>query len=215
MSSDPRNEKKFYLDKTVVSRIWFFFFGIYVLLFMKLTVTGLENLPSGEGFVLSSNHLEQVDSFLLIYAMQRPVFFMAKEEIFVHPASDFVVRRLGAFPVHRDKLDRWTIKYALKVLQNGRPLGIYPEGGRSETNSLQEGKVGPAYLAIKGDSPIVPVAIVGTHRLFERFPRRTPVTVQVGQPLCQLPDETPQQLTERLMRAIAAMLPSEMRGVYG
>jgi 1-acyl-sn-glycerol-3-phosphate acyltransferase len=214
MSDDERNHVTYFLDSTIVSHIWFFFVAIYIFLFMRLEVTGLENLPLEKGFILSSNHLEQVDSFLLFHVMPKPVFFMAKEDIFVNPVSSYICRRLGAFPVHRDRVDRWALRHALKVLSNGRILGIYPEGGRSKTKTMQHGKNGPAYLAIKSKAPIVPVAIIGTNRLFENIPKRTAVTVQVGAPLYRHDGETAGELTNRLMNSIAAMLPAEMQGVY-
>ena len=215
MKNDARNQIKFYMDPTWLVGIWFFFVGIYMNLFMRLTVTGLENLPTDRGVVLSANHLEQVDSFLLVHAMPRHIFFMAKDDIFERPAWSAVLRRLGAFPVHRDRMDRWALRHAQKLIEHGCILGIYPEGERSKTNTMQEGKVGPAYLAIKSKAPIVPVAIIGTNRMFENFPRRTDVSVQVGEPIYRKEEEDAYELTDRLMHTIAAMLPPEMRGVYG
>ena len=167
MSSDPRKEKQYFLDKTKLSRAALFFFGLYFWLVMQLQVIGLENVPSTGGVLLVSNHLAQIDSFLLLHILPRPISFMAKEEIFVHPASDYFCRHLGAFPVHRDRLDTWALKYALReVLAKGNVLGIYPEGERSEGKQLQEAKVGPAFLAIKSKRPLIPIAITGTHRVF-------------------------------------------------
>lgn len=214
MSHDKRNQTRYFMHETMVSRVWFFLFAIYVFLFTRLKVKGLENLPQDGGFILSSNHLEQVDSFLLIHVMPKPVFFMAKADIFANPISSYICRRLGAFPINRGKVDRWALQHALKVLSNGRILGVYPEGERSKTKTMEQGKNGPAYLAIKGNAPIVPVAIVGTNRMFENPFRRTVITVQVGTPLYHHDGETVYELTDRLMHSIAAMLPVKMRGVY-
>ena len=216
MSSDERNEKTFYLDKTWMSRVALFFFGIYFWLTMRLKVVGLENVPLSGGCLLVSNHLAQIDSFLLLYVMSRPVSFMAKEEIFEKWYSDIFCRHLAAFPVRRESMDRWALKHALKVLKSGYVLGIYPEGERSQHKKLQEAKVGPAYLAIKSKRPLIPIAITGTHRVLQqRWPLRVPVQVRFGEPLHPLPDESPQELTERMMHTIASMLPADMRGVYG
>ncbi len=216
MQSDPRSQKEYFLDKTKLSRLTMFFFGLYFGVTMRLQVLGLENFPAEGGCLLVSNHLAQIDSFLLLYISPRPISFMAKEEIFVHPASDYFCRHLGAFPVHRDRLDTWALKYALReVLARGHVLGIYPEGERSEGQQLQEAKVGPAYLAIKSKRPLIPIAITGTHRVLQqRWPLRVPVQVRFGEPLHPLPRESPQELTERMMHTIAGMLPADMRGVY-
>lgn len=215
MSSDPRGEKQYFLDRTKLSRFTLFCFGLYFLLVMRLKVIDLENVPVKDGCLLVSNHLAQIDSFLLLTILPRPISFMAKEEIFLQPASDYFCRHLGGFPVHRDRLDRWALKHALELLAKGYVLGIYPEGERSGQKQLQEAKVGPAYLAIKSGRPLIPIAITGTHFVLKRWwPLRAPVTVRFGEPIYALPDETPQVLTERMMRAIASMLPAEMRGVY-
>ena len=159
MSSKPREEKTYYLDKTTMGRISMLFFGIYFWLTMRLRVIGLENIPEHGGCLLTSNHLAQIDSFLLLYVVSRPISFMAKEEIFVKWYSDIFVRHLGAFPVQRDKMDRWALKQALSVLKKGYVLGIYPEGERSQAKQLQEAKVGPAYLAQKSERPLIPQSV--------------------------------------------------------
>ena len=163
-----------------------------------------------------SNHLAQIDSFLLLHVSPRHILFMGKEEIFTHPITDYYCRQMGSFPVHRDRLDRWALKYSLReVLGKGHVLGIYPEGERSTGKQLQEAKVGPAYLAIKSKRPLIPIAITGTHFVLKRWwPLRASVTVRFGEPIYALPDETPQDLTERMMNTIASMLPEDMRGVY-
>jgi 1-acyl-sn-glycerol-3-phosphate acyltransferase len=214
MSQDKRSQTQYFTHRTIVSRVWFFFFAIYVFLFMRLKVIGLENLPQKNGFILSSNHLEQVDSFLLVHVIPKPVFFMAKADIFANPVSSYICRHLGAFPINRGKIDRWGLQHALEILSDGRILGVYPEGERSKTKAMEKGKNGPAYLAIKGNAPIVPVAIVGTNRMFEKLLRRTAITIQVGKPLYRRDGETVYELTDRLMHSIAAMLPVQMRGVY-
>lgn len=215
MNSERRNEKRYYLDRTAISRVALFCFGIYFWLTMRLKVVGLENVPLSGGCLLVSNHLAQIDSFLLLYVMCRPVSFMAKEEIFEKWYSDIFCRHLAAFPVQRKAMDRWALKYALKVLQSGYVLGIYPEGERSQAKQLQEAKVGPAYLAIKSGRPLIPIAITGTHCVLQqKWPLRAPVQVRFGEPLHPLPDESPQELTDRMMQAIANMLPADMRGVY-
>ena len=141
---------------------------------------------------------------------------MGKAEIFAHPVTDYFFRHMGTFPVNRERMDRWALKYALKILADGHTLGIYPEGERSKKKKLQEAKIGPAYLAIKSKRPLIPIAITGTpHVLHQWWPLRVPVTLRFGEPLYPLPDESPQALTERMMQTIAMMLPAEMRGVYG
>ncbi len=216
MKTDPRSEKQYFVTDTKTSRLTMFLFGTYFKTVMQLQVTGQENVPSEGGCLLVSNHLEQIDSFLIQHVAPRYVLFMGKAEIFSTPLSDYFFRHMGTFPVNREQMDRWALKYALKILAEGRTLGIYPEGERSKDKKLQEAKIGPAYLALKSKRPLIPIAITGTQNVLrQRWPLRVPVTVCFGAPLHPLPGESPQDLTERMMRAIAAMLPADMRGVYG
>lgn len=215
MNSDPRSEKQFFRVETKVSRLTMFLFGLYFGVVMRLQVMGRENVPSEGGCLLVSNHLAQIDSFLLKHVSPRCVLFMGKAEIFKYPITDYFFRHMGTFPVHRERLDRWALKYALEVLAKGHVVGIYPEGGRSKQKQLQEAKVGPAYLAIKSKRPLIPIAITDTHFVLHKWwPLRAPVTVRFGSPIFALPEETAQELTERMMGTIAGMLPAEMRGVY-
>jgi 1-acyl-sn-glycerol-3-phosphate acyltransferase len=215
MSSDPRSEKQFFWEETKLSRLTIPLFGLYFRVVMQLQVMGRENVPAEGGCLLVSNHLTQIDSFLIQHVSPRHVLFMAKAEIFRHPASDYFFRHLGVFPVNRERMDRWALKYALKTLAQEHVVGIYPEGERSKHKQLQEAKVGPAYLAIKSKRPLIPIAITGTHFVLNRWwPLRTPVTIRFGEPLYPWHSESPQALTERMMQTIARMLPSEMRGVY-
>ena len=215
MRVDPKNEKQFFEDETKLSQVTIPLFGLYCKVLMQLQVTGRENVPSTGGCLLVSNHLTQIDSFLIQYVAPRHVLFMAKAEIFTHPVTDYFFRHLGAFPVHRERQDRWALKYALERLANGRALGLYPEGERSKRQQLQAAKVGPAYLAMKSKRPLIPIAITGTYRVLRQWwPLRVPVTLQFGEPIYPLPDESTQALTDRMMQSIAGMLPAEMRGVY-
>jgi 1-acyl-sn-glycerol-3-phosphate acyltransferase len=215
MSSDPRSEKQFFWEETKLSRLTIPLFGLYFRAAMRLQVIGRENVPAEGGFLLVSNHLTQIDSFLLQYVSPRHILFMGKAEIFSNPLSDYFFRQMGTFPVNRERMDRWALRYALAILAQGHVVGIYPEGGRSKLKQLQEAKVGPAYLAIKSKRPLLPIAITGTHFVLKKWwPLRVPVTVRFGEPIYALPDETAQALTERMMRTIAGMLPMEMRGVY-
>jgi len=79
---------------------------------------------------------------------------------------------------------------------------------------LRTAKTGAARFALGNGCPIVPMAVSGTHRVFESFPKRTRVTVTLGKPIYPQPDEGPLALTDRVMFVIADMLPPELRGVY-
>ncbi len=187
--------------------------GVFRLL-MKMEVSGLENLPLDGAVIVAANHVTNFDVFPMQFSLPRPIFFMGKAELFKNPVMDAALRNLGAFPVYRGEKDRWASLHAGRVLDHGQTLGMFPEGTRSQSLGLGVAKTGAARLAIEKGTPIVPMAITGTDQFFKRFPRRARVTVSLLPLLLPYPGETPLALTDRLMFALAAGLPENMRGVY-
>jgi len=116
----------------------------------------------------------------------RPLTFMAKEELFRFPPIAALLRALGAFPVRRGAPDRRALRWALHLLRSGRCVVIFPEGTRNPTPILRPPELGVAMLAAWSQSPVVPVAIIGSERLMPKgcyVPRPTPLRVRVGKPL--------------------------------
>jgi 1-acyl-sn-glycerol-3-phosphate acyltransferase len=100
------------------------------------------------------------------------------------------------------------------VLEKGQVLGIFPEGTRSKDHSLRTAKTGAARLALAAGCPLVPLALTGTQHIFQQGWKRAAVHVEVGKPLYPGADDSSLELTDRLMFAIAAILPPKMRGAY-
>lgn len=140
-------------------------------------VRGVENLPAGGGLVLVANHVSYWDPVVVGCAFNRKVHFMAKSELFTIPLLGPVIRVLGAFPVRRDKSDRNAIRTAVKLLEEGNVVGVFPEGTRSQTGELLKPHLGAAMLAFKAGVPMLPVAVSGTRGVFGK------VTVHFGRPL--------------------------------
>ena len=212
--SDPRVRKRFYFHDTVLRKGIVAILRAAFFLVMDLRVEGLAHFPSDGAVIVACNHVTNFDVFPMQLSLPRPIFYMGKAELFKNPIVDAVFRRMGAFPVSRDKKDPWAYNHALKVLAHGQTLGMFPEGTRSKGRGLGVAKTGAARLAIEAGAPIVPMAIAGSDKFFQRFPRRAHVTVTLLPPMLPLPGETPLALTDRLMFTLAAALPVEMRGVY-
>lgn len=213
-STDPRDQKTYYFRPTLFRRILVPVLKLIFKTFSYIEASGVENLPRKGGVVLAANHVTNFDVFVMQFVLPRPIFFMGKEELFRNPVLDWALRKLGGFPVHRGAQDRWAMRHAEKILQRGRLFGIFPEGKRSKGKGLHPGKTGGARLAKSVECPVVPLAIYGTQHLFRRFPRRTRIVIHVGKPIHPRPDESPMEMTERVMFAIADMLPPEARGIY-
>ncbi len=182
--------------------------------FMELSVEGLTNLPARGPFVLASNHLSNWDVFAMQLALPRTIFFMGKAELFKFGPLGALLRDFGAFPVYRGEQDAWALQHASEVLTAGQVLGMFPEGHRSRGRGLLPAKTGSARLAIEAHCPILPMTVEGTNRFLASFPHRRRVRVCFLPCLLTRSGETPEELTERLMLALAAALPDSMRGAY-
>jgi 1-acyl-sn-glycerol-3-phosphate acyltransferase len=121
----------------------------------RVVTRGLENMPSTGGLVIAGgHHTSNMDPFIIAQVLPagRRVQFMAKKELFIGPIG-WIISGGGSFPVDRSRNDLGAIRNALRVLQAGGTLGIFPEG----TRGGQELQGGTALLALKGKAPIVPV----------------------------------------------------------
>lgn len=211
---DPRDQKQFSFHATLFRSFLVTILRFLFRIVMKLDVQGLENFPLDGAVVIACNHVTNFDVFPMQFSLPRPLFYMAKSELFKFPPMAMALRNLGAFPVIRGERDSWAIRHAHKVLEHGQTLGMFPEGTRNKGRGLGVAKTGTARIAIETGSPIVPMVVIGTDKFFKWFPRRTDVTVKMLPPLLPISGETPLSLTDRLMFRMAAALPEEMRGVY-
>ncbi len=132
-------------------------------------VKGLENIPEEGPLIICSNHINWADSALVASMVpHKKIFFMAKAELFNYFILGNIIKRVGAFPVKRDSADLRTIKKSLSLLKEKSFIGLFPEGTRSRTGQIGEALPGVALIALKSRAPVLPVAIKGKYRLFQR-----------------------------------------------
>ena len=147
-------------------------------LFFRFRVVGADKVPRDGGLVVAANHISNFDPPILGVAVPRPLWYMAKKELFAMPGLGALIRRLNAFPVDRQAGGTAALRASLRMLKEGRAVVIFPEGGRNVTGTNEE-KAGAAFLAAVSGAPVVPAAIGGTRRL-RPFGR---VTVTFGEPM--------------------------------
>ncbi len=126
---------------------------------------GAEHVPPEGGVIVAANHMSNWDPPFLASFLERPVSYMAKQELFEIPIFGTVIRWLFAFPVRRGAADRSAVKAAVKELRAGRCVGIFPEGTRSKDGEVHHFGAGVALLASMSNAPVVPAAILGTNRM--------------------------------------------------
>jgi 1-acyl-sn-glycerol-3-phosphate acyltransferase len=182
-------------------------------------------LPDGP-VIIVSNHLSWFDIPLIGVAIPRQIAFMAKKEYFHSRFHRILIHSYGGFTVDRSSTDLTALKTAYAALDEGRCLGIFPEGTRSKTLQLQQGHVGTAFIALHKNAYILPIGISGTEKLRDKshglvnFFHRPKVVLNIGEPF-KLHDVSGHasrrdraRSTEIIMRSIADLLPEGYRGVY-
>ena len=190
-----------------------------VFLFVGVEINGRENVPATGAYIVVANHSSWKDPPVVSLALRTPIRWMAKTEVFDYLFIGFLLRGIGNFAIRRGESDRRAIALALAVLAKGLPLGVFPEGHRSQTGALLRGRPGVSLLADHGDYLIVPCGIVGTPTARLRPIRRTDVVLNFGKPFrtSDLPAEIRrdrQAAADAIMLRIAQTLPPQMRGVY-
>ena len=162
---------------------YLFVFPIFRFLFRGQT-TGISNLPKTGGVVVVSNHGSHLDPPILGHALGRPVAFMAKSELFRIPILASIISACGAYPVKRGAGDREALRTASNRINKGWATGVFLDGTRQENGRVNDPKAGAALLAARTGSPILPVAIINSHRAFSRgsfLPRVVPIHIRVGE----------------------------------
>jgi 1-acyl-sn-glycerol-3-phosphate acyltransferase len=147
----------------------FVFMGPLLTLLGRPKVEGLEHVPQSGAVILASNHLAVADSFYLPLVVTRRITFLAKAEYFTGTGVKGWFQRwfytvAGQVPIDRTDADsaQAALDTAQRILDQGKLLGMYPEGTRSPDGRLYKGKTGLARLALQTQVPVIPVAMIGT-----------------------------------------------------
>src|SRR5918999_1673145 len=175
----------------------------FILVYFRLRRLGREPVPDG-GVILAANHRSFLDPFAIGCCINRPIYFLAKQELFRNPIRGWFLNCMGAFPIRRGESDEESMATALRLLARGDAVMIFPEGTRIRAGSLAKPKRGVGRLALQSGAPVVPIAITGSERA-RRGWRIRPVRVHVrfGAPLTfpRVDDPSPflaGEVTERI-----------------
>jgi 1-acyl-sn-glycerol-3-phosphate acyltransferase len=187
-------------------------------------VHGVEKIPPGN-FIAAANHLGRLDTAALLCVVEREDIIMPIAEKYKnHPLYGAIGRAANAIWLNRFDADFAALRQILARMENGGLMVIAPEGTRSKSEALQEGKMGVAFLAGKSGYPVMPVALTGTEDRaiianLKRF-RRSKIVIRGGDPFTiELPkgrgrEQAMREATDEIMCRIAALLPEKYRGVY-
>lgn len=170
-------------------------------IFYNFHIEGIENIPHDRPLIMASNHRSYSDPVILTIPMKRPVTYMAKEELFKNKLAGWFITKLGAFPVKRGSGDLQVIEDAVKILNSGKNLVIFPEGTRSKDGKVGKGKTGVALIAAKTGADVLPCGICFEG---EKLRFRSKLTLRFGEiiPASELNVDggTPKELKRVKMR---------------
>lgn len=206
----------------------------------EIVVDGQENIPADinrRAYIVAVNHLGWAEVPILINTFPAWIYWMTKDTTFASPILGPILRYMSFFPVTRGEVDREAIKTALNILQNGKVLGIAPEGtrGRQGVNEgLKQARRGIMMFATKANVPVIPTAVWGTENLFPLLDegvswdqikhfRKPKIGVRIGEVFdlhlktgsLSVSKQEQEELTNQLMQRISQLLPEKYRGVYG
>jgi 1-acyl-sn-glycerol-3-phosphate acyltransferase len=126
---------------------------------------GLEHIPRSGGMLVAPNHVSHADPLLIGMALDRPVWFVATDELFAIPVLGSLAARLRAFPIRQDSADRDALRRLDGLLRAGEGVVAFPEGHESLDGRLQPLQPGVVWAALRAGVPIVPVHVFGTDRM--------------------------------------------------
>lgn len=152
-------------------------------IFLRGKTEGNHRVPSSGPLVVVANHGSDLDPPILGHALGRPVSFMAKAELFKIPFLSNIIRSCGAYPVKRGASDREAIKTATKILLDGSAIGLFLDGTRQADGRVNKPMAGAAFLSARSGAPLLPVAIINSHRALgknSRWIRFVPVHMRIG-----------------------------------
>ena len=152
----------------------------------RLEAHGQEHVPMSGPTLVVSNHSSVLDPPLIGAASPRTLHFMAKAELFDIPGFGRFIHALNARPVRREGRDASALRAALKLLDEGKALLLFPEGTRGEEGVLREGKPGAGMLAMMSGATVVPTFVRGSGQAWPRGskgPRPAKVRIDFGKPL--------------------------------
>ena len=183
---------------------------IWLKIYYRADIRGLENIPKEGALIFCGNHRSYLDPPLIVVTGKRDMKFLAKEELYKNKFLAFLGWAFEAIPVKRDEKDVSAIKNSLKVLKNGECIALFPEGTRNGIAKGKKVKKGAVMIAATTQSPIIPIGVQGTFKPFRR------VTINIGKPIdyAQYKKETKdkekmQELANELMEEIIKLRDDE------
>ncbi len=191
---------------------------------VDLKIVGSENVQDGTAYIVATSHISRLDTpFLMLSTHREDIIAMVARDYEKAPFFGWFLNKLGVIWISREGYDLGAFREASVHLKNNWIVGIAPEGTRSRTQQLLEGKPGAALLAVRNRVQVIPTAVLGSTTVIQSLLRlkKAKVEVRFGKPFLLEQDNAErtskdrlQQDTDEIMCRIALLLPEERRGFY-
>lgn len=188
--------------------ISYFFFKILSALFFPLTVIGRETLPAGQGFIIASNHISNMDPFILGLASRRRLSYVTKDTLFRNRVLGYLLYRVDAFPIKRGASDFRAMRETLRRLKKGAPVVLFPEGTRQMAGVERKIHEGIGFIVAKAGVPVIPAYIQGSQKVLapgSKVLRRHRVTVIFGAPLHFVKHQSYADIARQVMERVSSL----------
>ncbi|MDU3687873.1 MAG: lysophospholipid acyltransferase family protein [Anaerococcus hydrogenalis] len=149
-------------------RFIYFLIRIIATPLFRIRVHGIENIPKDEKYIICANHKSFLDPIFVALAINRQVHFIAKKELFEIPILKNILKKLNAIPAQRDGKDLSVLRDSIKLIKNGKILGIFPEGTRVKEIKRENIKDGAGYIALKSKTDILTIEIISSYKPFSK-----------------------------------------------
>jgi 1-acyl-sn-glycerol-3-phosphate acyltransferase len=207
------------LRKTLVSAV----LKLIIRIFCRIDTKALKDIPLDGPMIICINHINFLDApMFLVFLEPRIVRGFTKKETWDNPLFSFLANTYDSISVDRGTADLKAFREVANTMKAGHFICMAPEGTRSGTGVLQEGKPGVVTMALTTGAPLLPLAHYGTEHLWENLKRlkRTRITFKAGDPIYLTPPkktnpEIRKKIMDEFMYQLALLLPEELRGVYG
>lgn len=144
------------------------FFGEIARGLFDFRIIGQEKMNFPGSALIASNHVSFLDPPFIGQAFDGPIHYFARKTLFDHPLAGWILREWQTVPIDRDKPDATSLKTTIRFLRAGEKVLIFPEGTRSPDDTLQPAEAGVGLFIAKGQAPVLPVRIFGSHQAYPR-----------------------------------------------
>lgn len=189
---------------------------------IRLRIQGLEHIPSRGSFLVVANHGSYLDPVVLGRACPRKIHFFIKRSVWSARGLSWFFRGMDSIPVAADGNDTSSLRAALRYLEAGQVVGIFPEGGRAADGRLGDAKIGAALMASRSQCMVLPAGIRGAFAAMPTgviVPRPKRIEVEFGKPFKPAPgrgrrhlDEIAERMSQEIEQLMSPGTPDRGRG---